>query len=245
MRTGILIIGSLLWDNGHRGAWRESRLCVQDKVYVKAPIRYGRRSTSRGNTFTMTFGIDDTLGQAVLVPCVTGVGEVAGLVAEAEALWKAEEPFAAANSIGGPWGCVGVVFRTENTQADWLATWRNHFRSKASAIPPVDDQGILRIPWPVTTAEGRPAEVGAVLATATKAEAKRPTATEIADAWIDQRYGHERYFFENVRHGIRTAEDGLIWRRIEERAPCWLRSGEHAEAVELLRAKAAGRLTSP
>lgn len=244
MRAGILIIGSLLWDNGHRGAWRKSHLSVQDKVYVKAPICYGRRSSSRGNTYTMTFGTDDALGQAVLVPCVTAIADVAGLVAEAEALWKAEQPSAAANSIGGSWGCVGVVFLTENTQADWVATWRNHFRSKASAIPPADDEGVLRIPRLVTTVEGRPADVDIVLATATKAEARRPTATEIADAWIHQRDGHESYFFENVRHGIRTPEDGLIWRRIEERAPCWLRSGAHAEAVALLRAEEAARLAS-
>jgi len=43
MRTGILIIGSLLWDNCQREAWRRSRLHVDRKLHVKAPICYGRR----------------------------------------------------------------------------------------------------------------------------------------------------------------------------------------------------------
>lgn len=241
MRAAILIIGSLLWDNDQRDSWRKSRLCIENRMHVKAPIRYGRRSTC--NTFTMTFRTEEVFGQVVLVPCVTVIGDVAGLVAEAEALWKAEQRSAATNSIGGSWGCVGVMFRTESTQAGLLAGWSNRFRVTASAIPPVDDAGILHIPWPVTTAEARPADVDIVLATATKAEMNPPSVTEIADAWIDQRHGHERYFLENVRHGIRTPEDGLIWRRIEEQAPSWLRSGKYAEAVGLLRQEAAGRLS--
>jgi len=192
----------------------------------------------------MTFGTDDTLGQAVLVPCVTAIEDIAGLIAEAEALWKAEAPAAAANCVGADWGCVGVICRTENTPAELLAKWRNHFRSKASAIPPIVDEGILHIPWPVTADDEKPADVDVVLATATKTQAKRPTAFEIADAWIDQRNGHERYFLENVRHGIRTPEDDLIWERIENRAPCWLGNEAYAEVVTLLRKEAAARPTS-
>lgn len=80
MRGGILIIGSLLWDNGQRDAWRRLRLRVGEKVYVKAPIRYGRRSQGRGNTFTMTFAHGGLHGQGVLVPCVATIDDVAGLV---------------------------------------------------------------------------------------------------------------------------------------------------------------------
>jgi len=78
-----------------------------------------------------------------------------------------------------------------------------------------------------------------ILATATRAEATRPTPDEIADGWIDR--GHERYFFENVRHGIRTSDDGLIWRRLEERAPRWLHGDVYADVVALLGAEGAER----
>ena len=201
MRTGILIIGSLLWDNCQREAWRRSRLHVDRKLHVKAPICYGRRSQSRGNTFTMTL-TGDASGTAVLVPCVSAIVSVAGLVAEAAALWGAERATERSSSIGASWGSVGVLLAT-TVPAEWRAGWAAYFRSHASPLPPVDDAGTLRIAWPVTTVERRPANVDIILTTATKAEATRPTATEISDAWVDQSDGHERYFFENIRHGIR------------------------------------------
>ncbi len=51
---------------------------------------------------------------------------------------------------------------------------------------------------------------------------------------IDQEEGQERYFFENVRHGIRTTEDGAIWKRSQQYRPRWLEGGAYAEAVALL-----------
>lgn len=37
--------------------------------------------------------------------------------------------------------------------------------------------------------------------------------------------------------GIRTPDDHLIWKRIERRSPCWLRTEAYAEAISLLRAE--------
>ncbi|WP_411857810.1 hypothetical protein [Roseiflexus sp.] len=75
-----------------------------------------------------------------------------------------------------------------------------------------------------------------ILATATRANTEQPTVNEIADAWIKS-CGYERYFFENVRHGIRTPEDVRIWRRIEERSPSWL--GRYPNEEMVLRVEAA------
>jgi hypothetical protein len=57
---------------------------------------------------------------------------------------------------------------------------------------------------------------------------------------VDQ-CGHENYFFNNVQHGIRTPDDGDIWRRIEEKSPCWLekKQRKYRKAVEILRVEAA------
>lgn len=58
MNTGILVIGSLLWDNdqgdkiNHRSDWRNERLLQEEKIHVFAPIRYGRNS---GGVYTMVF----------------------------------------------------------------------------------------------------------------------------------------------------------------------------------------------
>ena len=54
---------------------------------------------------------------------------------------------------------------------------------------------------------------------------------------ICQDQGHESYFFENVRYGIRTPEDRLIWQRIEERRPRWLEGPAYGDAVAILRAE--------
>lgn len=240
MRGGILIIGSLLWDQRReRDEWRQARLRIDEAVYVKVPIGYGRRSESRGNTFTMTFVLDGPLGQGVLVPCRATIADVAALVAEAEALWKAEQLGASAGSIGASWGCVGVLFRAQPVPEDWLRAWADHFRATASPVSPVGEDGVLRISWPMTVADGTAADVDVILATATKAESTHPVAGDVADAWLGQDRGHERYFFENVRHGIRSPEDGLVWKRIEEGRPRWLRGGAYAEAVAVLRRQAA------
>ena len=239
MRVGILIIGSLFWDE-RRELWRRSRLLVGDAKHVRAPMRYGRRAQGRGNTFTMTFGSDGPWGQAVQVPCKANVEDVGGLIEEAEALWQAERLSAQrSRRIGADWGCVGVLFR-EDPPAGWLEDWTRNFRANApSFVRPVDADGMLRILWPERVDGGQP-DVDIVLATATRPEATWPTPDVIADAWVDQSGGHEHYFFENVRHGIRTAEDGLIWRTIEHRAQHWLQSARYGQAVGILSGEKAG-----
>jgi len=238
MRAAILIIGSLLWDNGSRDAWRKSHLRIHDGVHVKAPIRYGRRSSSRGDTFTMTFSLGDALGQAMLVPSIAVIGNVATLLAEATALWKAEQATAEAHRIGAAWGCVGVAFRTDALRAEYAAAWHDNFVLNAAAVWPVSADGILQIPWPVTLT-GQRSDVDIILSTATQLAKSPPTAIHVADAWINQHEAHERYFFENVRRGIRTPDDVLIWKRIEECAPRWLTNKEYADAISRLRADAA------
>lgn len=240
IRAGVLIIGSLLWDKEHRDSWRRSHLRLDEKVHVKVSIRYGRRSGNRGDTFTMTLSPDKPLGQAVVVSCARIIEEPAGMIAEAQALWRAERPQASQGSIGAPWGCVGALFRDERAHAKWRAAWREYFRSGTTPVAPVNDDGTLCIPWPLTASESKQLQLDVILATSTKAETPQPTAAEIADAWLDQHEGHERYFLENVRHGIRTSDDALIWRRIKERRPSWLMSKQYAEAVAILHAEATG-----
>ena len=71
MQGAILIIGSLLWDSrDERQWWRNRRLRLDKKEYVHVPIEYGRRSSKRGNTFTMTLEPDAPNGKGVLVLCI-------------------------------------------------------------------------------------------------------------------------------------------------------------------------------
>jgi hypothetical protein len=61
LNTGILIIGSLLWDSeDNRPAWRDARLDIASAEAVTAPIRYGRLSgKKRGRTYTPSFSRAD------------------------------------------------------------------------------------------------------------------------------------------------------------------------------------------
>src|SRR5579859_4459736 len=109
MRIGVLIVGSLLWeDTNERQVWRESHLALDDKVFVRVPIRYGRRSRKRGNTFTMTIDACAEVGQAIVLPTLVSSRDVSALYTEAEALWLAEQPGATSGAIFANWGCVGV-----------------------------------------------------------------------------------------------------------------------------------------
>ena len=236
MRGGILIIGSLLW-HPERDAWRKSRLMLDQAVSVKVPIRYGRRSQTWGCCFTMTFATDGPSGQGALVPCKHPIPDLGALLSEAEELWKAENRHAESGSIAARtgWGCVGFLFRDQAASAPWLREWADVFHNKvASPIPPVDKEGLLSIPWPAAAVDDSAIDLDVVLATATRADEPRAGADSIADAWIGQDQGHERYFFKNVQLGIRTPEDGAIWRRIQEKQPSWLGEGAYVEAVAVL-----------
>src|SRR3546814_4622350 len=70
-----------------------------------------------------------------------------------------------------------------------------------------------------------------ILATATKPITVPPRAHSVAAAWLSQSGGYERYFLENVRHGILTFDDVELWQRIEKRAPHWLTSEDYAQAI--------------
>jgi len=238
------MIGSLRWDDSERKIWRQSRVELGGVMPVQVPIRYGRRARGRGNTFTMTFaaadGNDGTamgrFGRGILTPCKGTLGNPHALIAEAQALWKAESLSAEVGPLGTGWGCVGAIFRNQPREGDWPRAWSEYFRVNSELpIYPVDRDGMLGIPWPVTVHSIAPSNFDVILATATLPEQSTPAAENVADAWIDQEKGYERYFFENIRCGIRTPEDSLIWARIEELQPEWLRKPDYAYAMAILR----------
>lgn len=221
MRCSVLIIGSLLWETGERGPWREERLDLAAAEQVEAPIRYGRRSAKRGHTFTMVFDTDAEMGRAVLVPCLRPVETTADLVDEANSLWRAERNGTPGDGVCSDWGSVGAMF-TAGRRDDVGADWGAHYRRSCRPTNPVDEEGLLRIPWPTRVADGVAVTADIVLGAATRSETSRPSPEAIADAWIGQSDGHERYFFSNLRHGIRTTDDTEIAVRILERSPPWI-----------------------
>lgn len=242
MRCGILIVGSLLWDDGEAGqraGWRAARLETGAGMHVRAPIHYGRKSRGWGYAYTMALKADGSSGQGVLVPCVNKVQSIENLAEEAQALWQAEDPNAEPGMLHKSWGCVGALFGPDTSHQALAADWTAHFQAvKTRCVSVVNAEGLLEIDWP-NGPDGQPADFDVILATVTKPEAEPPTPRAVADAWISQNDEYERYFFNNVKHGIRTPDDLDIWRRIEERAPRWIKAESYREAIDTLRAETA------
>jgi hypothetical protein len=129
LSIGILIIGSLYWEQDDvRLAWRE-RLRMEDAVDVDAPIRYGRISENRGNTYTMVFARGCPPGRAKAVPCLNAASTAEELITEAEHLWAAECRAPMNGRISANWGCVALTANPQRAiHAEILAGWAARVR---------------------------------------------------------------------------------------------------------------------
>src|SRR5260370_22374976 len=155
--AGILISGSLLWDERRR-PWREARLDRDSAQTAAAPIRYGRLSESRGKTYTMVFSRLCAGGHAKVLRCTRGVSTPADLIAEAEALWKAEQPGADTGRIAVNWGCVALLCNpAQKSPEDILQGWADrvgrepgygHMSQTKEEVALVSEKGLLQIAWP-------------------------------------------------------------------------------------------------
>ena len=225
------MIGSLFWSKcRHRVQWREKRLDVAARQYVDVPIRYGRRSSGWGCSFTMVFSAElgqDQLGKGMVVPCHSG-----DLFEEATALWTAET----ANGknpkqrLSADWGCVALLQNSERPiPKDLRDKWTRRVLAEPcygqlnSAIGEnvaVDDGGFLNIPWP-TTKKGVGLGVDVILATATNptiVEGRYTPVEDIAAAWsAGKGKADGRYFHNNRSHGIETFQDERIEELLGER----------------------------
>jgi len=230
LKIGILIIGSLFWDDGQddiRKNWREDRLFVKEAMDVAAPIRYGRKSSSRGDTYTMVLSMKAQLGRAKLVPCARAINDSNDLINEAVHLWRAESQRMSDSAVSDTWGCAALKIRDgvvcpDEIKAKWAQVAQDkakHFniRHAHDELPLLDNSGILQMAWP-TKADGKPVlEVDALLVST-----NQPTLTarneyadpyDIARAWL-RCPEHDHYFYKNKEHGIKTFEDDTILEEI-------------------------------
>ena len=184
MKLGVLIIGSLYWDDCKiREEWRCDRLQMDGATHVNAPIRYGRRSSSRGFSFTMVFSMNlvrqNLFGRAIVVPCKTPAHSDKDLIEEAQHLWAAESKKNETNCIStcAGWGRVVLLKNPHRAiSSDVLSGWTQHVSVEGHYSKPlitardekavVDQCGFLKIPWPKSE-DGMDLELDALLATAT------------------------------------------------------------------------------
>ncbi len=227
VQIGVLIVGSLLWDlHEQRQQWRSARLDVASGKRVRAPIRYGRRSRNRGNTYTMVFsneldGAVEKLGFAIAVPCKAKVCSAQELIEEAEALWQAESLQASRlGTISASWGSVALITNPKlPIGSDILAGWSNAVANQDRygdldcaeyEEPVITSAGLMNISWPHDV----PSDWSALLATATNPsinEGAYPSVSEIAEAWrTKDGLPHREYFTRNRDSRIETFQDQEI-----------------------------------
>jgi hypothetical protein len=175
LTAGILIIGSLYWDDGGgRDRWRKWRLDLSRQCHVEAPIRYGRKSVNRNNTYTMVFAEakDERLGQGIVIQCVNAIGSFDDLVTEAQWLWAAETNQFPARKDGDPpsqisasWGRVALCLPpTTSIPAPFLQEWQEYSGGYDDDLL-IDNSGVLRIDWPAIASTNAPLPIDILLAT--------------------------------------------------------------------------------
>lgn len=233
LRAGVLIIGSLLWDDDPaRRDWRKTRLAMNLAETVSAPIRYGRLSSSRGNSYTMVFSRSCPAGQAKLVPCSQTISSVDELIREAQHLWKAEQPSAGHGRIAANWGCVTILPNPQRKiPEEILRGWAERVAREPhyGSVSQTKDEGellsrdgLLRISWP-RLANGIAVDFDLLLATAndpriTTSNPSYPDVQAIARAW-NRAGNHVEYYWKNIDNDIKTFQDDEIIDQLNPRGP--------------------------
>ena len=122
IKSGVLIIGSLFWQDylnkkgdNIRLNWRNSRLDFEKRIHVKVPIRYGRISSSKIPTMVFSNSMKDKLGFGYLVPFKKIIRDENELLNETLALSTAE---GMRENFVTSWGVLAYLFNEEKISKD-------------------------------------------------------------------------------------------------------------------------------
>ena len=234
LNGGVLMIGSLRWDpDEQRKDWINNNLQIDRQIIVQAPIRYGRISSGRNDTFTMVFSNEcnqpDLLGKAVFVPFADNPLDLSNVVTQSIKLINAERK----NAIINPrffywsWGTLtisinpNILVETSEKYSQakllldfWSGKYDEEFNPeqyKVGQEPTIlNNLGILNFIW---TDELN--DFDFIIATATIPVRVYPSSQDIADRMFAN--GYDEYFFKNRKFGISTFQDEEIARILLER----------------------------
>ena len=231
-KGGVIIIGSLLWDKSPiREKWR--LLCLKDastKTRVKVKIRYGRKSQSRKNTYSMIFSNHPTTeyGQGYILGFKEIIKNTKALEQQAFALARAEGICNGKNSLNRNWGTVGLLINPNISSKDktgfdiirkrWsdiYLNYKNVFKPSKYSIenkyPVIDQNGFLTIEW---TEEMD--EYDFLIATPVVPNTEGVlNAQQISEKMIENNYFE--YFENNINSGILTFQDEEIIKLLEKK----------------------------
>lgn len=234
LKGGVIIIGSLIWEdhldydkkgeNFIRRDWRNQNLKT-DRKSTPVPIRYGRISSSRKNTYSMIFtkASENNLGQGLILEFQQRINSFEDLERQSIALAIAEGIYTSANNrISCPWGSVGLMINPSLKVTDfgkfeflnkkWTEIYQtygkgfvaNNYKCDEDNEPPINQNGILTIDWQPSMNE-----FDLLLATPVVPNPKQIlTSEQIAEKMIEKKY--DTYFKNNLAYNIKTYQDNAI-----------------------------------
>lgn len=219
---GLLIIGSLLWDE------HETRVLLRDEVLnmikqfiVPAPIRYGKKSDKR-ETYTMVvspFCKDESrIGKGVLVPFKDSINNARELTEVASKIIVAEHKKQVTfTRFNWGWGCLAFLPNSNKVDNKNISQLKEYWSTKISnGFQPSDyvndgeeqiitSRGELMIDW-----KGEYGDLDFIVITATKPDKPLPTVQLLASNFS----GNDKYFSSNKNAGIVTYQDNDIQEQI-------------------------------
>lgn len=233
LKGGVIIIGSLLWQDHLRKVgddirlnWRNSHLDNKNKIPVKVPIRYGRESTEGIMTMIFSNRMSKKSGFAYVVPLKSTINNQDELLCECVALSQAE---GMNKNLVAPWGAIAYLLNDSTIEASVKKEIIKLFRQKKNDDVDTHEFRIgkertcitkslrLNINWvaPILSSDkAKIDEFHFLLATPTKPRPldSIPTYDRIAETIKSDTT--RKYFMNNLSHGIITYDDFEIAKRL-------------------------------
>ena len=223
-KGGVIIIGSLLWQDyldisgdDIRAKWRRAHLDLENKIPVRVPIRYGRKSNS--NIMTMVFSnrMAKNKGFGYVVPFNTRINSRDELLCEAIALSAAE---GMKGNYVCSWGVLAYLLNDSIVDVNQKKEFVKLFRQRKNMKFNIREYKVykerscvskslkLDIDWVTPVSENDKHKIDEfhfLLATATKPDKNIPTYNEIAQTIKTDT--KRKYFINNLTNGIITHDD--------------------------------------
>lgn len=246
LKGGVIAIGSLFWETKencidkstsealgkYRREWREANFEKESKI-ITLPIRYGRKSRSRKNTFTMVFSNGLKLneyGKGKILSYKKLVGSFEQLEILSIELALAEGIYKQKNNkrIISTWGSVAIWISKNLEETDkgvyeylykkWARLFSEfkdtlnpkNYQIDESEYPTIDSNGMLTIDL-----KEKLDDYDFLFATPVCINLKKyPSGSNIAHIINESDYSV--YFIENQVHEISTKDDNEIIENLNE-----------------------------